>query len=267
MINPHWSLVDLDPHTWNSIGRFFEPSQYIRAAQPGQHGLFVLHDGGRVMRVVDTAMGVRRDLQMGEVGDPHETAARLYATGEWQRVHIIDKRHLAHVAREAQAGPRRELTLDQYYHLVYNLIWDGSGGYVSVPPHPGHWNGWTYTAIRDFVGGLPDPSTVALVVVEDGETEIGLILDVRNKLIESVTTLETFGLPAPVFDVSAGSMDWLWSLLESRSKDRNRPKPAAALLCSKSVFDRWIEEPDNEAKWRLLEQATEQQQAFLRISA
>jgi hypothetical protein len=117
------------------------------------------------------------------------------------------------------------------------------------------------------VGGLPDPSTIALVVVEDGRTEIGLILDVRNKLIESVTTLETFGLPAPVFDVSAGSMEWLWSLLQARSEDRSGPKPAAALLCSKSVFDRWIEEPENEAKWRLLEQATEQQQAFLRLSA
>ena len=259
--------MDLDPHTWDFDRQVLRTRAYVRAAQPGEHGLFVLHDGGRVMRVVDTSTGVRRDLEVGGVDDPHKLAAALYATGEWQRVHIIDKRHLAYVAREAQAEPRRELTLDQYYHLVYNMIWDGSGGYVSLPPHPGHWHGWTYTAIRDFVGSLPDPSTVALVVVEEGETEIGLIFDVRNKMIESVTTLETFSLPAPTFDLNAACFEWLWSLLEARSQDRKRPKPAAVLLCSKVVFDRWIEEPDSKAKWDLLEQAIEQQQAFLRVSA
>ena len=137
MIDPQWSLVDLDPRTWRAIGPLFDPGQYIRAAQPGEHGLFVLHAGGRVLRIVDTALGVRRDLAALPADDPRALAESLYARGEWQRVHVIDQGHLAGVARQAQATPRRDLTLDQYYHLVYELVWGAPNGYMSVPPHPG----------------------------------------------------------------------------------------------------------------------------------
>ena len=154
MIDPHWSVIDLDPRTWRAIGGFFDPGQYIRAAQPGEHGLFVLHDGGRVMRVVDTVRGLRRDLALSRVDDPHELAGLLYSQGEWEKVHIIDKRHLASVANQAQENPRRDLTLDQYYHLVYSLVWDGSDGYVCVPARSGAWQGWTYQ-MQAFVASCP----------------------------------------------------------------------------------------------------------------
>src|SRR5207248_6909051 len=121
------------PHTWRAIGRYFMPSQYIMAAQPGERGLFIVHDGGTRPRAVDSQVGVRTDLPLAGLRDPRQLAKDLYADGEWDRVHIIDRRHLEHVAREAQSSPRRELTLDEYYHLVYQLIWDGSAGYVAEP--------------------------------------------------------------------------------------------------------------------------------------
>ena len=62
MIDPHWVLEDLDPRTWLAIGKFFMPDRYIAAAQPGERGLFVLHDGGRPTRVFDT----RRNALKGE---------------------------------------------------------------------------------------------------------------------------------------------------------------------------------------------------------
>src|SRR5689334_11907713 len=130
MIDPHWSLVDLDPRTWRNLGRLIEPGQYVSAAQPGERGLFVLHDGARILRVVDSERGVRRDLTLSLERGPAALAHELHARGEWQRVHVIDRRHLANVARLAQATSRRELTLDQYYHLVYSLLWDAAGGYA-----------------------------------------------------------------------------------------------------------------------------------------
>jgi hypothetical protein len=262
VIDPHWSLVDLDPRTWRAIGPYFNPARYVRAAQPGERGLFVLHDGSRVLRVVDTATGVRRDLGLDGVDDPAALAARLYAQGDWQRVHVINKHHLAAVARTAQAHPRRDLTLDAYYHLVYTLIWDAADGYVSVPPPPGQWHGWTYAALRGFVAGLPDPATLALVVLDGGETQIGLVLDLRGGLIRTVTTLETFGFPAPTFDLSADGLARLWAALEARSRNAGTPSPVAALLCSQAAFDAWLTGPDKaatlaeraargEAFWRL----------------
>jgi hypothetical protein len=258
-------VVDLDPHTWRVIGDFFDPAQYIRVAQPGEHGLFVLHDGGRVLRVVDTTTGVRRDLALSDVADPPELADKLFATGEWERVHIIDKRHLSHVANKAQESPRRELTLDQYYHLVYSLLWDGSDGYVSVPPHPGAWHGWTYAELQGFIALLPDPATVALVVVGSSGTDIGLILDLRGGLIHTVTTLETFGLPAPTFDLTEGDFKRLWAMLQARSEDGGAPRPAAALLCSRHIFDLVLDAPDKAAKRDIVQKGREEGEALLRV--
>src|SRR5437016_14401225 len=98
MIDPHWQVVDLDPRTWRHLGRFFEPGQYIRAAQPGEHGLFILHDDGIPLRIYDTDTGTRSDLHIPYVEQPQTLAQQLYERGEWQRVHVINKRHLAYVA-------------------------------------------------------------------------------------------------------------------------------------------------------------------------
>src|SRR4051812_20397825 len=154
MIDPYWQVVDLDPVTWRQIGRFFDPGQYLRTAQSGEHGLFVLHEQGNVLRIVDSKTGVRCDIILKTINDPQASARQLYATGEWQRVHIIDKRHLNQVAHSAQASPRRELTLDQYYHEVYQLLWGEPDGYVSIPPHPGHWHGWRYQEIKELLADL-----------------------------------------------------------------------------------------------------------------
>lgn len=262
MIDPHWSVVDLDPVTWRNLGRFIEPAQYLRAAQPGEHGLFVLHDGGRTLRVVDTLAGVRHGLVAARIGDPAALARELHARGEWQRVHVIDRRHLAHVAREAQATPRRELTLDQYYRLVFQLVWDGSAGYVCVPPHPHRWNGWAYADAVAFIAALPDPATIALgVLEEDGALAIGLILDVRGGLIRTVTTFEAFSLPMPQIELSPAGFERLWSLLDLRA-EHGPPAPAAALLCAREVFEAWLSGAD---KANVLALARQQGQAFWRL--
>jgi hypothetical protein len=101
VIDPNWVLQDLDPRTWRAIGRFFMPGQYIAAAQPDERGLFILHDGGRRPRMVDTLSGLRGDLGIVSIDDPRGLAQALHARGEWDRVHVIDKRHLAHVGRTA----------------------------------------------------------------------------------------------------------------------------------------------------------------------
>jgi len=265
MIDPHWSVVDLDPHTWREIGGYFDPAQYIRAAQPGEHGLFVLHDGGRLLRVVDTAKGVRRDIRISDVDDPHGLARKLFTTGQWDRVHIIDKRHLAHIAAKAQETPRRELTLDQYYRLVYGLVWDGSGGYVAMPPRPGNWHGWTYADVEGLIAMLPDPATAALVVVGSAGTDIGLVLDLRGGLVRTVTTLETFGLPAPRFGLTESDFNRLWAMLQARSRVSAAPRPAAVLLCSRRIFDLLIEGSDKATKWGILQNARDHGEAFLRV--
>lgn len=261
MIDPHWSLVDLDPRTWRAIGRFFDPGQYIRAAQPGEHGLFVLHDGARVLRAVDSQTGVRNDLALDTLGDPRALLERLYARSEWQRVHLIDKRHLAEVARTSQALTRRDLTLDQYYHMVYRLLWNNDGGYLCLPARPNSWNGWTYAGVQAFVAQLPDAATLALGVLDGDALVIGLILELRGGLIRVVTTFEALGEPAPAA-VSSAAFEHLWSLLEQRSSAIGSPSPAAALLCTQAAFEAWLAEDD---KYAALERAAQSGAAYWRL--
>src|SRR5581483_4069939 len=213
MIDPNWSVVDLDPRTWRALGRFFDPDQYIRAAQPGEHGLFVLHDNGRLLRVVDTEQGVRTDLGITSVEDPEILARHLYEQGTWQRVHVINKRHLAEVAHLAQQISGHTIHLDAYYRRIYHLLWQQNGSYVSLPPHPGHWHGWTYQGILDFVHRLPSATTLAVGVFADAILEIGLILEWHEGKITKVTTFEALSEPARITGVSRESFEQLWHQL------------------------------------------------------
>ena len=259
MIDPNWSLVDLDPRTWRNIGRFFDPGQYIQAARPGTHGLFVLHDNGKLKKVVDTKKEKSPDLKIERVDDPVALAQSLYERGEWQQVHVINKRHLAEVARLAQAEARRELTLDQYYRQVFHLLWDNSGGYVSIPPHPGHWRGWTYERIRDFIQQLPAEASLALGVFNQDVLEIGLILEVREGLIKRVTTFEALQLEPGTAQLSEDFFDRLWVQLGEKFAP-----PAALLLCSQTTFETWLGAED---KLAALDQAARQKTAFWKLAA
>ena len=241
LIDPDWTLEDLDPHTWRAIGPYIHPARYVMAGEPGEHALFVLHDAGRVLRVVDSVAGARTDLDVASVGDPRALAAELQASGGWDRVHVIDRRHLNTVAAEAQATPQRELTLDAYYRRVYGLVWGDSAGYACMPPRPGHWNHWTYAGVADFISGLPSPTSLALGVIEDGEVAIGLIVRVSEGRIRQVTTFEALPAQRPPVAVSGEFAGWLWSALEAIAP------PSALLLCTRPVFDAWISQPGKRA--------------------
>jgi hypothetical protein len=258
MINPDWQLVDLDPVTWRHIGHFFNPGQYLRTAQPDEHGLFILHEEGTVKRVVDSKSGLRRDIALDRITDPQQCAQQLYASGEWQRVHVIDKTHLAHVARTAQSTPQREKTLDQYYHYVYQLLWENPAGYVSIPPHPGHWHGWTYEYLQGIISSLPSSASLALGVLADGKWQIGLILICGGGKINKVTTFEALTAHELQAELSEESLEALW-----KSIAETLATPAGLLLCSQTVFDDWIQ---REEKLQVLLEAHQRGEAYWRWS-
>lgn len=239
MIDPQWQVIDLDPVTWRNLGPFFEPKRYIAAAQPGEHGLFVLHDHGRVLKVVDTQTSGLPAGIPAQIGDPGALARELYARGEWQRVHIIDRRHLAWAARQAQAAPRRDLALDEYYHLVYTLIWGSREGYVCEPPHPGHLSGWSYADIRGFMAGLPSPATLALGVYAGDALSIGLILVCEEGMIRRVTTFEGLDWSVSHPGPTEQALEALCAALDAQFA------PAAGvLLCTDAVFSGWLAASD-----------------------
>lgn len=242
MIDPHWQVIDLDPVTWRNLGHFFEPWRYIAAAQPGEHGLFVLHDHGRLLKVVDTETESRPEGIPTDIVDPALLARELYRRGPWQRVHVIDRSHLAWVAQQAQAAPRRDLTLDAYYHLVYTLMWSNPQGYASEPPHPGTFHGWTYAEVRRFVAELPSPATLALGVYAGDALAIGLILVCEGGMIRRVTTFEGLNEGLPVSGPTQQTLAVLRDALETQFAP-----PAAVLLCTDAAFSGWLAATDKSA--------------------
>ncbi len=244
MIDPNWQLVDLDPYTWRNIGRFIDPGLYIRAGSPDERGLYVIHDGGNVLSVVETSGQSRNDLGIQRLDSPHQLAQSLYETREWDRVHIVDRTHLNAVSTQAQQLENRDLELDAYYHNVFRLIWGTDDGYVALPPHPRNWHGWTYAQITAFVDRLVDPASLAIgVVSDDGATlEIGLIGEVSHGSFHKITTFESLPMPRESAAVSSEFMQRLWSHLASGPYP-----PAAVLLCTSSVFEAWVYNPDKRA--------------------
>jgi hypothetical protein len=258
MIDPEWVLEDLDPRTWRAIGHLFTPAQYVAAAHPGEHGLFVLHQAGRLRRVVDTRVGVRHDLDLDPVTNPKELAHSLFARGEWDRVHVVDRRHLEHVAA-ASACAQPRLSVDAHYRRVYQLLWDGSDGYVCEPPRAADWHGWTYSALEQFLARVASPAALGLVVVsENEEVQIGLALEVRLARVQRVTTLE--GLPPlPPPAVSERFLDAFWSALH-----QTLAPPAAALVCTRAAFEDWLY--TSASKPAVLQSAVQNGQALFRLT-
>jgi hypothetical protein len=244
MIDPHWQLVDLDPFTWRNIGKFIDPGLYIRAGSPDERGLYLIHDRGKVLSIVETSGRSRSDLDIDTFASPQSLADTLYATGEWDRVHVVDRQHLNEVSIQAQQLENRELELDAYYHNVFRLIWGSSNGYIARPPHPRNWHGWTYTQIVEFLDQLDDPASLVIgVISDDGTTlEIGLIGEISNGSFRKVTTFESLPFPRETATITEEFMDRLWAHLGSSSCP-----PAAALLCTSSVFEHWVYGPDKRA--------------------
>jgi hypothetical protein len=257
MIDPEWQLVDLDPRTWRVIGEFFDPGQYIRAGTPDEHALFVLHDDGQLLSAVDTRAGRRGDLDIQQVTEPAEVARRLYGRGEWDRVHVINRTHLEMVAARAQDASGRQMHLDAYYRRVYHLIWGDDEGYVALPPRGRDWNGWTYDAIEEFIGQLQEPSSLALGVVDGGDLAIGLVGEVSEGMIRKVTTFEALPGSLGAITVSVASLSTVWAALEERFHP-----PAAAMLCTRAVFDAWINLPQ---KVQVIREAIAAEGAVLRL--
>lgn len=152
---------------------------------------------------------------------------------------LVDKSHLAWVARQAQATPRRDLTLDTYYHLVYMLVWGNGEGYVCEPAHPGQMCGWTYADLRRFIAALPSPAALALGVYAGDALSIGLILVCWEGLIRQVTTFE--GLDWHV--AQPGPTEQTLTALCTALAAQFAP-PAAVLLCTDAVFSEWLAAAD-----------------------
>jgi hypothetical protein len=257
MIDPNWQLTDLDPLTWRNLGRFIEPAQYIRAAQPGECGLFVLHDNGRVLRVVDEAETGFDTSLIQDASEPHTLAVELFTEGRWDRVHIINKQHLANVARMAQRIENRALSLDQYYRHVSQLIWGDAEAYACVPPKPRTWNGWTYDAVLSYVNQLPECASVALGVFDGAALHIGLVIEVTRGQVTRLTTFEALKLAPSAQPLSVDGLDAVWQALA-----RACHPPAAVLLCDVATFEAWLKAED---KANALREAADAACAFWRV--
>jgi hypothetical protein len=259
MIDPHWDVSDLDPVTWRAIGEYILPVRYVRAGTPDEHALYILHDEGRVLNIVDNRTGRRTDLGIERVGNPETVAADLHARGEWDRVHVVDRQHLKAVSTEAQSDPRHDLTLDAYYRFVSSQFWDGEGGYVTVPPRATSWNGWTWGGVKAWVEALGGPAAVGLGVVGADGLEIGLLAVVSDGLVRRLTTFEALPIPREDAAVTADYHQRTWEAVEERIAP-----PAALLICTPEVFREWLTGP---AKRATIEEATAAGTAFLRAAS
>lgn len=258
MIDPNWNVIDLDPVTWRNLGPFIGVAQYVRVPVSDEPELYILHDRGRVLKVHDTHARPRPDVtKLTHIDDPHETARTLFATENWSRVHVVDKHHLASVARVTQQIENRQLTLDAYYHFVATQLWQEPSGYVCQPPRPSTWNGWTYADVQAFIQRLPDAATVALGVLETDSIYIGLILEIRGGLIRTVTTFEALTLPQPLL-LAEASLDILAQTINAKFAPL-----AAALLCDRATFEGWVKAGDKSAFLR----AARHRQAFWRLES
>lgn len=241
MIYEHWDVVDLDPVTWRNLGPYFDPRNFTTRGDPSERTLSILHDGGQVLKVWDSGKGTRHDLDLGIIADPLTKAKELYESNQgWDRVQIFDKRSVLSFSHQAQESVHPEWDLDEYIAWVWELADADPEGLCYYPPRPRDWNGWCYSKVKHFVEEvIPDHSTLVLGVIEDGALWAGLILGVRDRKIKLVTTFDAL-IPLGLSPVTGLEHTDEVVALVGRKFD----PPAAALFCTRQVFEEWMRAED-----------------------
>ncbi len=247
MIWEHWEVIDLEPRTWRNLGALFDPANFLTRAQPGERILSILHQEGQVLKVHDSARGVRRDLKLETIENAPRTAQELYESEPGlDRVQIFDKRSLVAFADGAQRSVHPEWDLDEHYRFVYGLAEDDPQGICYYPPRPSHWKHFTYDQARHFIEEVaPDPSTLVLVVFEGEEVYISLILGIRDHKIKLVSTLDTL---VPLGIGPRVSMADRERILEGVAQRFDQP--SFSLFIQRAAFDAWLTAEDKGAVLR-----------------
>lgn len=247
MIWEHWEVVDLDPRTWRNLGALFNPANFLTHARPGERILSILHERGRVLKVYDTARGVRNDLNLETIEDAPRTAKQLYESEQGMaRVQIFDKRSLVAFADAAQRNLHPEWDLDEHYRFLWGLAENDPEGICYYPPRPSHWNHFTYEQVRHFIEEVvPSPSTLVLVVFEGDEIYISLILGVRDRKVKLVSTLDALVSLGIGPQVSMADRE---RILEGVAQRFGRP--SFSLFIQRAAFEAWLKAEDKGAVLR-----------------
>ncbi len=257
MIWEHWEVVDLDPHTWRNLGTLFNPQNFLSRARPGERVLSILHEDGEVLKVYDSALGVRHDLDLETIEDAPRVAKELYeAEKGLAEVQIFDKKSLIAFADRAQRGFRPDWDLDEHYHFVYGLAEDDPQGICYYPPHPPHWNHFTYEEVRHFIKEVvPSPSTLVLAVFDRDQLYISLILGIRDHKIKLVSTFDALVPLGLESRIGMGDRQRILKLVEERFDI-----PSFSFFAQRSAFEAWLTAAD---KQKALQQAVAEGTALL----
>lgn len=244
-------VIDLDPCTWRNLG------EAMRLGLRQKRTLSILHDGGRLIKVYDSKLGLREDIVV-EVVDPARLAKKLYESLPGiERVQIFDKRSLIDFSLRVQRNPFDELDTDEYLNMVSEVgRREFEDGICIYPPQPEGWNFFRYAQVRKFIKEVvPDRSTLVLGVFDGGELYIGLIVGVEGRKVKLVTTFDSLvplGLGA-----LEGPEDYKEVL---RLTARRFYEPAVGLFTDRATFEELIL---REEKRGVLRRALEEGRAIL----
>ncbi len=247
MIDQDIAVIDIDPVSWRNLGRM------RKELIPDQRILTVLKDEGRIVAVFDHHR--RRPVEIPDASEaPGELARRLFQDngGAFDKVRVWEREALKEFAKEISFPLRQELDRDDYQHWARALRRTNYRGTIAeYPPYEEEKDPFGYPLLRSFVGNHDD-SILFIAAFAGGAPSFNLILGVKNKKVNLLTTWDAFGgeelkpdwaaaeakLAAKFGPVSAGMMiekDALAAIFRAEKKEEEIGRARAAGILSGKV--------------------------------
>lgn len=238
MIAPGIEIVDLDPDGFAHLCALMARRERARTQ------LQVLHDGGKVLRVVHSTHGAL-PRHREPFDDPHARAAQLLADTDVDQVVLLDRGGLDDLTAAVDALATPERTQPEMLWLANQTFWSHPCVACAPAPPPSRW-----PAIQAALRSLGDDYTAVLGVWRGDDPFLTLVGRVTGGILVSLTSAHE---PPP-----RSRAPELVERLE-----RERPVPLAA-LCDLDVLDAvvlaedvvaaartadWIFERGGEALW------------------
>jgi hypothetical protein len=183
MLSPEVEIVDVDPVSWHNLFQIFRPEKQERQ-------LFILHDGGKVLRVWDSEKKLRSDIE-GPITDAPALAEGLLEEDRGlARVFIYDTNAVRELFMRVRSPEYDDMDLDEYRQMIKGLIKTELSSGVCIRPPLGDWYDTCYEGFQELLSRLPSPSSLVVGIFDSGREFTSLILSVEGGKVKRISTFD-----------------------------------------------------------------------------
>jgi hypothetical protein len=234
MIARDVEVTNLDPTLWKNISAFWKWENISEHLPENPNVLSILHDQGRVLRMYSPKEQIIPAIE--RVDDPLEMSRKLfYQYPGMSEVQVLDKHSVEIYSSKVQKIDWHALDYDDFLIRAHQLVNEDPVGLCFFPQRNLSWHGFSIPSAKNWLGQLPNPSSVIIGIFRDSAPWFSLVLRMADQKIKLISTMEyfsRFGVDTRRLPSAASDLGLICELAT-----QHIAPVSAALICNYSIME------------------------------